>query len=83
VVTESDGYLFIPMYGPRTDWVKHVLVAQAARLRIDGHEIELKPPRLMRNKDVWPMLRAPCHVRGSGVDRFGVPGLQCASRLVR
>ena len=56
MVTESDGYLFIPMYGPRTDWVKNVLVAQAARLHIDGHEIELKSPRLMRKKDVWPML---------------------------
>jgi hypothetical protein len=31
-----------------------------------------------------PRLGQPlCHVRGSGVDRLGVPGLQCASRLVR
>jgi deazaflavin-dependent oxidoreductase (nitroreductase family) len=51
-----DGYLFIPLYGPRTDWVKNVLVAQTARLRIDGHEIELTSPRLVRKKDIWPMV---------------------------
>ena len=51
-----DGYLFIPLYGPRTDWVRNVLAAQAARLRIDGHEIELRSPRLVRKKDIWPMV---------------------------
>ena len=51
-----DGYLFIPLYGPRTDWVKNVLAAQAARLSIDGHEIELQTPRLVKKKDVWPMV---------------------------
>jgi deazaflavin-dependent oxidoreductase (nitroreductase family) len=51
-----DGYLFIPLYGPRTDWVKNVLAAQAARLCIDGHEIELQSPRLVKKKDIWPMV---------------------------
>jgi deazaflavin-dependent oxidoreductase (nitroreductase family) len=51
-----DGYLFIPLYGPRTDWVKNVLAAQAARLSIDGHEIELQTPRLVKKKDIWPMV---------------------------
>ena len=51
-----DGYLFIPLYGPRTDWVRNVLAAQAARLSIDGHEIELQTPRLVKKKDVWPMV---------------------------
>jgi deazaflavin-dependent oxidoreductase (nitroreductase family) len=51
-----DGYLFIPLYGPRTDWVKNVLAAQAARLSIDGHEIELQSPRLVKKKDIWPMV---------------------------
>ena len=53
-----DGYLFIPLYGPRTDWVKNVLAAQAARLSIDGHEIELRTPRLVKKKDVWPLVPA-------------------------
>ena len=51
-----DGYLFIPLYGPRTDWVKNVLAAQAAQLSIDGHEIELQSPRLVKKKDIWPMV---------------------------
>ena len=51
-----DGYLFIPLYGPRTDWVKNVLAAQAAQLTIDGHEIELQSPRLVKKKDIWPMV---------------------------
>jgi deazaflavin-dependent oxidoreductase (nitroreductase family) len=51
-----DGYLFIPMYGPRTDWVKNVLVAGEARLSIDGEEIELESPRMVRKEDVWPQL---------------------------
>jgi deazaflavin-dependent oxidoreductase (nitroreductase family) len=51
-----DGYLFIPLYGPRTDWVKNVLAAQAARLSIDGHEIELQSPHLVKKKDIWPMV---------------------------
>lgn len=52
----SDGYVFIPMYGPRTDWLQNVLVAGAARLAIGGKEIELESPRLVRKRDVWPLL---------------------------
>ena len=51
-----DGYVFIPMYGPRTDWLKNVLVAGAARLLLGGEEIELESPRMVRKKDVWPLL---------------------------
>jgi deazaflavin-dependent oxidoreductase (nitroreductase family) len=51
-----DGYLFIPMYGPRTDWVNNVLAAGEARLVIGGTEIALEAPRLVRKGDVWPLL---------------------------
>ena len=51
-----DGYLFIPLYGPRTDWVRNVLAAQSAQLSIDGQEIELRSPRLVKKKDVWPLV---------------------------
>jgi len=50
------GYLFIPLYGPRTDWVRNVMAAQGARLSIDGQEIELRSPRLVKKKDVWPLV---------------------------
>ena len=63
-----DGYLFIPMYGPRTDWVKNVLAAGEARLLIDGSEIELSSPRLVTKDDIWPMLptttKTPPSIKG-------------------
>jgi len=54
----DDGYLFIPMYGPRTDWVRNVLAAGTASLRIDGREIELGSPRLVKKDSVWGLLPA-------------------------
>ena len=50
------GTCSIPMYGSRTDWVKNALAAKEARLRIDGHEIELQASRMVRKDDIWPML---------------------------
>jgi deazaflavin-dependent oxidoreductase (nitroreductase family) len=46
-----DGYLFIPLYGPRTDWVRNVLTAQAAQLSVDGRTIDLRSPRLVKKTD--------------------------------
>jgi hypothetical protein len=51
-----DGYLFIPMYGPRTDWVRNVLKVGSACLLIGGREVELVSPRLVRKGDIWPLL---------------------------
>ena len=45
------GYLFIALYGSRTDWVRNVLAAGTAILRIAGDEIALVSPRLV-TKDV-------------------------------
>ena len=69
-----DGYLFIPLYGPRTDWVKNVLAAQAARLCVDGHEIELQSPRLVKKKDIWPMVPTT---------KESYPGITGESELLR
>lgn len=63
----SDGYLFIPRYGPRTDWLKNVFAAGVARLAIDGEEIELEAPRLVRKRDVWPVL-SPATKAPSGIN---------------
>jgi len=54
----DDGYVFIPNYGPRTDWLRNVMAAGAAGLRIDGREIELVNARLVRKDIVWPLLPA-------------------------
>ena len=51
-----DGYLFIPLYGPRSDWLKNVLVAGTARLSIRGEETELESPRMVMKRDIWPLL---------------------------
>ena len=32
--------------------------SEEARLSIDGHEIELQAPRLVKKDDIWPMLPA-------------------------
>lgn len=55
----ADGYLFIPMYGSRSDWVRNVLAAGAARLLLGGKEIELGSPRIVKQRDVWPLLLTP------------------------
>jgi len=55
----AGGYLFIPMYGPRSDWVRNVLAAGAARLLLGGKEIELESPRIVKQRDVWPLLLTP------------------------
>ena len=52
------GYVFIPMYGPGTDWLRNVLAAGTALLRIKGQEIELDAPRLVRKREVWPLVAA-------------------------
>lgn len=69
-----DGYVFIPMYGPRTDWVKNVLAAGQARLAIGGQEIELESPRMVHKKDVWPLLPAATKTP---------PGISDGSELLR
>jgi deazaflavin-dependent oxidoreductase (nitroreductase family) len=69
-----DGYLFIPLYGSRTDWLKNVLAAGAARLWIGGTEIELACPRMVSKRDVWPLLPASTKTP---------PGISDQSELLR
>jgi deazaflavin-dependent oxidoreductase (nitroreductase family) len=69
-----DGYVFIPLYGPRTDWVKNVLANGAAHLVIGGREIELVAPRLVPKRDIWSLL-PPTTKRP--------PGISDESKLLR
>jgi len=68
------GYLFIPLYGPRTDWVRNVMAAQGARLSVDGQEIELRSPRLVKKKDIWPLVPTTSK---------SYPGISSESQLLR
>lgn len=41
------GYVFILVYGSGSDWVRNVLAAGHARLRVDGADVDLAAPRLI------------------------------------
>lgn len=41
------GYVLVARYGPASDWVRNILAAQHASLRIGGEEHDLGSPRLV------------------------------------
>ncbi|WP_458687322.1 nitroreductase family deazaflavin-dependent oxidoreductase [Nocardia tengchongensis] len=50
------GYLFVPVYGSGSDWVRNILAAGRARLRIDGREFELTAPRMVGEDEAFRAL---------------------------
>jgi deazaflavin-dependent oxidoreductase (nitroreductase family) len=52
------GYLFVLVYGSRTDWVRNVLAAGSASLRVDGREVALVAPRLVGRDEAEQALPA-------------------------
>lgn len=52
------GYLFVPVYGSDSDWVRNVLAAGAARLRVNGEEFDLTAPRLVGEAEALRALPA-------------------------
>lgn len=50
------GYVFVLVYGSESDWVRNVLEAGQARLRIDGDEVSLSRPRLIDEDEAWQAL---------------------------
>ncbi|MFD8555847.1 nitroreductase family deazaflavin-dependent oxidoreductase [Streptosporangium canum] len=50
------GYLFVLVYGSRSDWVRNILVAGGARLRVDGREVGLAAPRLVGKDEAFQAL---------------------------
>jgi deazaflavin-dependent oxidoreductase (nitroreductase family) len=47
------GYVFILVYGSRSDWVRNVLASGSARLTVDGADLELVAPRLVSEGEAW------------------------------
>lgn len=45
------GYLFVLVYGSKSDWVRNVLAAGHARLTIEGRDFELVAPRLLAGEE--------------------------------
>jgi deazaflavin-dependent oxidoreductase (nitroreductase family) len=41
------GYVLVARYGPESDWVRNILAAGTATLRIGGEEHTLDSPRLV------------------------------------
>jgi deazaflavin-dependent oxidoreductase (nitroreductase family) len=48
-----DGYVFILVYGSRSDWVQNILAAGSATLSINGSERQLTNPRLVSKDEAW------------------------------
>ena len=41
------GYVLVARYGPESDWVRNILAAETATLRIGGEDHQLKSPKLV------------------------------------
>ncbi len=50
------GYIFILVYGSNSDWVKNIIAAGIASLRVKGEEIPLKLPRVITEEAAWELL---------------------------
>ena len=52
------GYFFIANYGRDSDWVKNILAAGTARLRVDGDEVALVSPRMIPKDEALQQMAA-------------------------
>jgi deazaflavin-dependent oxidoreductase (nitroreductase family) len=52
----KDGYVLVVRYGPGSDWVRNILAADTAVLRVDGEEHRLDLPRLVSQQEAVDQL---------------------------
>jgi len=52
----ADGYMFILVYGSKSDWVQNVLASGSATLKKDGNTFVLTNPRVVSGDVSWPMI---------------------------
>jgi len=50
------GYIFFLVYGSGSDWVKNIMTAGTASLRVEGEEFPLDSPRLITDEAAWELL---------------------------
>lgn len=50
------GYMIVLVYGPKADWAQNVMAAGSATLEIDGDEVELANPRVVRLDEAFAKL---------------------------
>lgn len=54
----DNGFIFFPLYGPDSDWVKNVLATGTATLKVGDDEFELISPRLVTKEEALRQLPA-------------------------
>jgi deazaflavin-dependent oxidoreductase (nitroreductase family) len=54
----DDGFIFVLVYGSRSDWVQNVLAAGTAQLEIDGNTVDLVEPELLNAEEAFVQLPA-------------------------
>ena len=52
----KDGYVLVVRYGPGSDWVRNILAAGGASLRVEGEERRLGSPRLVLQREAVEQL---------------------------
>lgn len=52
----EDGFVFIMIYGPKTDWARNVLAAGSAELEFKSAKLQLKSPRMISKEKAWTLL---------------------------
>ena len=52
----KEGYVLVVRYGPSSDWVQNILVADTATLRVGGEELRLDSPRLVSQQEALDQL---------------------------
>ena len=52
----EDGYVLVVRYGPGSDWVRNILAADTATLRVDGEEHRLDSPWLVFQREAVDQL---------------------------
>lgn len=50
------GFVFILVYGSRSDWVQNALAAGSATLTVDRKSIDLTSPRLISKDEAWDLV---------------------------
>jgi len=52
----ENGYIFIVMYGSRSDWVRNVVASGDATLTVDGDEYALVSPRMVPKESALALM---------------------------
>lgn len=66
------GYIFILVYGSKSDWVQNIIAAGSATLRKDGATFDLSNPRVVSRDVAEPLLGDDVKIPGGllNIDEF-------------